>query len=274
MIPARLPPLRPVKIDKIPLHASVEVAGDGAGVRAARRALLRARAAGRFASASSAATEWTFADKHNWARRGVLVAHIGFVIIAAGTTIYWARGFSGETTVLSGTDRRDPANGRDCFALDQFGYRSQPDRYQERHGLSADRLRLARDRYRQRRRAAQTMTVRVNQPDRRRRHARTIRRPTVSACTFALTQRRQAGRRALAAPAQGRRSVRHPRHDARDPVPRSWRRSTGRPAKPTADPRAQRSGRRCSKPSTADVSRSATRSSRLNNRSTSAPAGS
>ena len=46
--------------------------------------------------------EWTFVDKHNWARRGVLVAHVGFVIIAAGTTIYWARGFSGEFAVLTG----------------------------------------------------------------------------------------------------------------------------------------------------------------------------
>ncbi len=47
-------------------------------------------------------TEWSFADKHDWARRGVLVAHAGFVIVAAGTTLYWARGFAGEFPLLTG----------------------------------------------------------------------------------------------------------------------------------------------------------------------------
>ena len=33
VIPARLPPLRPVKIDKIPLHATFEAPGDAHAVR-------------------------------------------------------------------------------------------------------------------------------------------------------------------------------------------------------------------------------------------------
>jgi cytochrome c biogenesis protein len=69
--------------------------------------------------------EWSFVDKHNWARRGVLVAHVGFVIIAAGTTIYWASGYSGQFTVLSGTTATIPQTGA-TVALKQFGYRIDP----------------------------------------------------------------------------------------------------------------------------------------------------
>ena len=124
VIPARLPPLRPVSVDKMPLHASFELPGDAAGVRekvaaffAGRGWQMRERAFG--------GIEWTFADKHNWARRGVLVAHIGFVIIAAGTTIYWARGFSGESAVLTGNTIRIPETGA-VIRLDDFAYKIQP----------------------------------------------------------------------------------------------------------------------------------------------------
>ena len=124
VIPARLPALRPVKIDKIPLHAAVAVEGDEADVRdrvqnffAQRGWQIRKREFG--------GEEWSFIDKHNWARRGVLVAHIGFVIIAAGTTIYWASGFSGTFTVLSGTTSTIPQTGA-TIALKQFGFQIQP----------------------------------------------------------------------------------------------------------------------------------------------------
>ena len=125
VIPARLPPLHPVKVDKMPLHASFEIAGDAAGVRervatffASRGWQVRERVFG--------GTEWTFADKHNWARRGVLVAHIGFVIVATGTTIYWARGFAGETAVLTGQTDRDSARRTLCCGSTIFSTRSQP----------------------------------------------------------------------------------------------------------------------------------------------------
>ncbi len=102
VIPARLPPLRPVSVEKLPLHDSFEVDGDAADVRrrlaaalTARGWLIRERVFG--------GIEWSFADKHNWARRGVLVAHAGFVIVAAGTTLYWARGFSGDLALLTGS---------------------------------------------------------------------------------------------------------------------------------------------------------------------------
>ena len=124
VIPTRLPPLRAIKIDAIPLNASVTLAGDEASVRerietffAARGWLVRKRELG--------GTEWTFADKHNWARRGVLVAHVGFVIIAIGTTLYWAFGYSGQTVVMSGSAVTIPENGT-TFKLDRFAYRIDP----------------------------------------------------------------------------------------------------------------------------------------------------
>ena len=124
VIPARIPPLRAVKIEHIPLHASLAVEGDEADVRerivrffAARGWQIRKRELG--------GEEWTFVDKHNWARRGVLVAHVGFVIIAAGTTIYWAAGYSGTFSVLSGQTATIPQSGAK-IALERFGFRIDP----------------------------------------------------------------------------------------------------------------------------------------------------
>ncbi len=124
VIPTRLPPLRPVKIDAIPLSASVTVNGDESSVQerverffASRGFLVRKREFG--------GTEWTFADKHDWARRGVLIAHVGFVIIALGTTLYWAFGYSGQTTIQSGGAVTIPENGT-TLALERFAYRIDP----------------------------------------------------------------------------------------------------------------------------------------------------
>jgi cytochrome c biogenesis protein len=124
VIPARMPPLRPVKIDKIPLHASVEVAGDERSIRERVDGFFRARG-WQLRKREFDGTEWTFADKHNWARRGVLVAHIGFVIIAAGTTLYWARGFSGETAVVTGQSVEIPQT-KAILHLDDFAYQITP----------------------------------------------------------------------------------------------------------------------------------------------------
>jgi cytochrome c biogenesis protein len=131
VIPNRLPPLRPVKIDKIPLNATVTMPGDPDTVRGRIEAffeergwLVRKREAG--------GVEWTFADKHNWARRGVLIAHVGFVVIAAGTTMYWAWGYSGQTTIVSGTGATIAENGTK-FKLDRFAYKIDP--IQTRSGI-------------------------------------------------------------------------------------------------------------------------------------------
>ncbi|MDP9019141.1 MAG: cytochrome c biogenesis protein ResB [Candidatus Eremiobacteraeota bacterium] len=124
VIPARLPALRPVKIDKIPLHASFSMHGDEATLRGRIDAFFAARG-WQVRKREFGGEEWTFADKHNWARRGVLVAHIGFVIIAAGTSVYWARGFSGDAAVLEGQTIAIPHTDT-AITLHDFKYRIEP----------------------------------------------------------------------------------------------------------------------------------------------------
>lgn len=124
VIPARLPPLHPVKIVKIPLNDGFEVAGSAGAVRSAIAAFLSARG-WHIRERVFGGVEWSFADRHNWARRGVLVAHLGFVIVAAGTTLYWARGFSGETAVLTGQAVEIPQTHA-VLRLDSFRYAIQP----------------------------------------------------------------------------------------------------------------------------------------------------
>ncbi len=124
VIPARLPPLRPVKIDKIPLNASIGMHGAQSDVAARVDAFFRSRH-WNVRKREFDGTEWTFADKHNWARRGVLIAHLGFVIIAAGTTLYWARGFSGETAIVTGQAAEIPQTHA-VVRLNDFHYRISP----------------------------------------------------------------------------------------------------------------------------------------------------
>ncbi len=124
VIPARLPRLHPVQIDKIPLHAAFETAGDASDVRNAVTQFLAARG-WQLRERIFGGVEWTFADRHNWARRGVLIAHLGFVIVAAGATLYWARGFSGETAVLTG-QAVQISQTHAVLRLDGFRYKIQP----------------------------------------------------------------------------------------------------------------------------------------------------
>ncbi len=124
VIPARLPRLHPVKVDKIPLNATFEAEGDANAVRVQIAAALSARG-WHVRERLFGGVEWTFADRHNWARRGVLVAHLGFVIVAAGTTLYWARGFSGQTAVLTGQAVEIPRTHA-VVRLDSFRYKIEP----------------------------------------------------------------------------------------------------------------------------------------------------
>ena len=124
VIPARLPALRPVKIDKIPLNATLEIPGDATSVRQRVEQFFRKRG-WQVRAREFEGTEWTFADKHNWARRGVLVAHIGFAIIAAGTTVYWAKGFSGESPLVVG-QTIDVPHRQATLRLDTFNFKIKP----------------------------------------------------------------------------------------------------------------------------------------------------
>jgi cytochrome c biogenesis protein len=124
VIPARLPALRPVIVDKIPLNATIGVRGDEQSVRGRVEQFFSKRG-WQVRKREFGGTEWTFADKHNWARRGVLIAHIGFTIIAAGTTVYWAKGFSGESAVVVG-QTIDVPHSQATIRLDNFQYKIQP----------------------------------------------------------------------------------------------------------------------------------------------------
>lgn len=124
VIPARLPPLRPVSIDHIPLNGTLELDGPVDAVRTRVEQFFTKRG-WKIRKREFGGVEWTFADKHNWARRGVLVAHIGFVIIAAGTTLYWARGFAGESAIVTGQAARIPETNA-IVKLDSFSYRITP----------------------------------------------------------------------------------------------------------------------------------------------------
>jgi cytochrome c biogenesis protein len=113
-----------VAIDKIPLNATISVRGEETGVRARVEQFFRKRG-WQLRSRQFDGTEWTFADKHNWARRGVLVAHIGFTIIAAGTCVYWAKGFSGDTPLIVGETINVPHSNA-TLRLNGFNYKIQP----------------------------------------------------------------------------------------------------------------------------------------------------
>ncbi len=161
VIPTRLPPLRPVKIEAMPLAATVTIEGDERTVRErveafflSRDWLVRKR--------ELDSVEWTFADKHNWARRGVLVAHVGFVIIAFGTTLYWAFGYSGQTTVLTGSSVKIPESGA-TIALDSFHYRIDP--IHTRSGIVYQPIDyVSRVHVRGRDGITRAQTIRVNEP--------------------------------------------------------------------------------------------------------------
>ena len=124
VIPARLPALRPVLIDKIPLNAEIEIAESENEARARLETFLRKRG-WQVRKREFGGTEWTFADKYNWARRGVLVAHIGFTIIAAGTTVFWAKGFDGEMPLTVGQTVAVP-HSASTLRLNGFAFKVQP----------------------------------------------------------------------------------------------------------------------------------------------------
>ncbi|MBV8603040.1 MAG: cytochrome c biogenesis protein ResB [Candidatus Eremiobacteraeota bacterium] len=161
VIPARLPPLRPVRIEHIPLNATLALEGEESTIRERLERFLRERG-WQIRKREFGGEEWTFADKHNWARRGVLVAHIGFAIITAGTTWYWAQGFSGDTAIVTGETQTIPQTGA-RIRLEHFGYRFDP--IKTKSGLIYQPIDyVSQVRYAGRDNVWRDATIRVNQP--------------------------------------------------------------------------------------------------------------
>jgi cytochrome c biogenesis protein len=124
VIPARIPALRPIAIEHIPLNASIHFEGDEQTVRSTFEEFLKKRGWS-IRKRDHSGIEWTYADKHDWARRGVLLSHLGFVILAVGTCVYWARGFSGHVDTLVGNTAVIPQTGA-RLQLNEFHDRIDP----------------------------------------------------------------------------------------------------------------------------------------------------
>jgi len=100
VIPKRFPKDRAVPIENFGLHASAPSPRfDLREAAAAANAYFRRRG---FAIRTQEidGAHWVFADKQKWARYGVLVAHLGFVVIVFGVFLYWRLGYSGQLQIF------------------------------------------------------------------------------------------------------------------------------------------------------------------------------
>ena len=101
VIPKRFPKDRAVPIENFGLHASVEASGHLTATAQAAGAYFRRRGF-RIRTQEIDGARWMFAHRHKWGRYGVLVAHLGFTIIALGVFLGWWRGFRGELQIFNG----------------------------------------------------------------------------------------------------------------------------------------------------------------------------
>jgi len=124
VIPKRFPKDRALPIENLGLHASSE---SPMGFEQASAAVDEfARRHGFAARTQEIAGEhWLFADKQKWARYGVLVAHVGFAVIALGVFIGWLAGYRGELQIYSGQTVEVPRAGV-TVTLDRFIGRFEP----------------------------------------------------------------------------------------------------------------------------------------------------
>lgn len=101
VIPKRFPKDRAVPIRNFGLHATMNAVSAAAVADNAAQAFLRTKG---FALRSQIidGAHWIFGDKQKWARYGVLVAHLGFTVIAFGVFLGWLRGFSGQIIIYKG----------------------------------------------------------------------------------------------------------------------------------------------------------------------------
>lgn len=124
VIPKRFPKDRAVPIEAFGLHATVASRSAAATAARAER-LLRAR---RFSlrTLDADGAHWVFGDKDKWARYGVLVAHLGFAIIALGVFLGWLAGFKGELQIFDGSTSAVPQRPGLAVHLDKFTAQFQP----------------------------------------------------------------------------------------------------------------------------------------------------
>lgn len=101
VIPKRFPKDRAVPIGNFGLHGAVEASANVE--QAAQQASQYLRSRG-FSVRNQRidGANWIFGDKQKWARYGVLVAHLGFAVIAFGVFLGWLHGYSGQLVIFKG----------------------------------------------------------------------------------------------------------------------------------------------------------------------------
>ncbi|HLJ84639.1 MAG TPA: cytochrome c biogenesis protein ResB [Candidatus Eremiobacteraceae bacterium] len=101
VIPKRFPPDRAVPIDHFALHASFSTSQPREDAARASDSYLRKRG---FVIRTQEidGAHWTFAHSRKWARYGVLIAHLGFVVLCLGVFLGWRYGYRGAIQVFEG----------------------------------------------------------------------------------------------------------------------------------------------------------------------------
>lgn len=125
VIPKRFPKDRAVGIENFGLHASVAMPSGREEAASTAQAYLKSQGfAVRAQDIDGAA--WIFGDKHKWARYGVLVAHLGFAIIALGVFLGWLAGFKGELQIFNGETAAVPEQPGLAVHLKTFTAQFEP----------------------------------------------------------------------------------------------------------------------------------------------------
>ena len=125
VIPKRFPKDRAVPIENFGLHGSVPFAPQRDDAARACESVLRRRGFWLRTQEIDGA-RWIFGDKHTWARYGVLVAHLGFAIIAFGVFLGWLAGFKGELQIFSGETAAVPEQPGLALHLTHFTAQFEP----------------------------------------------------------------------------------------------------------------------------------------------------
>jgi cytochrome c biogenesis protein len=125
VIPKRFPKDRAVPIQNFGLHADVPVDLVQAQAADAVREYL-GRQAFWCRTMRIDGDEWIFGDKHKWARYGVLVAHLGFAVIALGVFLGWLTGFKGQLQIFDGETSPVAQRAGLAVHLDRFTAQFEP----------------------------------------------------------------------------------------------------------------------------------------------------
>jgi cytochrome c biogenesis protein len=125
VIPKRFPKDRAVPIENFGLHGHIAANATRDDAAGNAQSYLRSRGFGTRTQEIDG-TRWIFGDKHTWARYGVLVAHLGFAVIAFGVFLGWLAGFKGELQIFNGESAAVPERPGLSVHLDRFTAQFEP----------------------------------------------------------------------------------------------------------------------------------------------------